>query len=154
MPNNLLAPVPRALAAIESEVNPVTSTFQARRAADGVVAGAPHACDDFPTSNPASAQRTLPTSHTALLRRLGAAVALSLMGAAMAQTASAPVAPTPACDKPVYLSFRTGSMEVAPLVAVVLQRHARHVLCVGRPDAPGRRCAGQHLGALVEGAWR
>ena len=45
------------------------------------------------------------------------------MGAAMAQTAPAPAAPTPACDKPVYLSFRTGSMEVAPLVAVVLKRH-------------------------------
>jgi peptidoglycan/xylan/chitin deacetylase (PgdA/CDA1 family) len=30
----------------------------------------------------------------------------------------------PACDKPVYLTFDTGHMEVAPLVAQVLQRQA------------------------------
>lgn len=30
----------------------------------------------------------------------------------------------PACDKPVYLSFDTGHMEVAPLVAQVLNKHS------------------------------
>lgn len=32
-------------------------------------------------------------------------------------------APSPACDKPLYLTFDTGHMGVAPLVAEVLQRH-------------------------------
>lgn len=42
--------------------------------------------------------------------------ALLAAGAAWAQAASE------RCDKPVYLSFDSGSMDVAPLVAVVLQR--------------------------------
>ena len=46
-------------------------------------------------------------------------VGLSMLGAALAQSAAVPPA---ACDKPVYLTFDTGSMDVAPLVAVVLQR--------------------------------
>ena len=55
-----------------------------------------------------------------LLRFGGALVApWALAGVALAQ---APVAPPAACDKPVYLTFDTGSMDVAPLVAVVLQR--------------------------------
>ena len=33
------------------------------------------------------------------------------------------VAAAPACDKPVYLTFDTGHMGVAPLVAEVLKRH-------------------------------
>lgn len=50
------------------------------------------------------------------LGHLGALMALYAgAGAALAQP--------PACDKPVYLAFETGSMAVAPLVAVVLQRH-------------------------------
>lgn len=41
-----------------------------------------------------------------------------LLGTAHAQTP----APTAACDAPVYLTFETASMDVAPLVAVVLGR--------------------------------
>jgi peptidoglycan/xylan/chitin deacetylase (PgdA/CDA1 family) len=50
------------------------------------------------------------------IERAGAALVL----AALAATAGA----APACDKPVYLSFDTGHMGVAPLVAEVLNRHA------------------------------
>jgi peptidoglycan-N-acetylmuramic acid deacetylase len=45
--------------------------------------------------------------------RAGVAAALLLCTAAQAAS----------CDKPVYLTFDTGHMEVAPLVADVLQRH-------------------------------
>ena len=51
---------------------------------------------------------------------LGAA-ALVATGVAPAQPVQPAHAPA-TCDKPVYLTFDTGSMEVAPLVAVVLQR--------------------------------
>ena len=44
---------------------------------------------------------------------------LALAGVASAQPIPAP---PPACDKPVYLTFDTGHMGVAPLVAEVLQR--------------------------------
>jgi peptidoglycan-N-acetylmuramic acid deacetylase len=47
--------------------------------------------------------------------RDGALVLSSLLLLGAAQAAS--------CDKPVYLTFDTGHMEVAPLVADVLQRH-------------------------------
>ncbi len=45
--------------------------------------------------------------------------ASNLLAAALALAASA----APACDKPVYLTFDTGHMAVAPLVAEVLNRH-------------------------------
>ena len=47
------------------------------------------------------------------------AIALALLAGAMPARA----AQTEACDKPVYLTFDTGHMEVAPLVADVLRRH-------------------------------
>lgn len=51
--------------------------------------------------------------------RLTAAAFAGLAGVASAQ----PIAPPPAsCDKPLYLTFDTGHMGVAPLVAEVLQR--------------------------------
>jgi peptidoglycan-N-acetylmuramic acid deacetylase len=50
------------------------------------------------------------------MRRVEALAALWLAVAAVAAQAQ------PACDKPVYLTFDTGHMEVAPLVAQVLQR--------------------------------
>ena len=56
-----------------------------------------------------------------LFRRLGLAGLLLAAGAALPQPASAPAG---ACDKPVYLTFDTGHMGVAPLVAEVLKRHA------------------------------
>lgn len=43
-------------------------------------------------------------------------------GAATGATAAAPAAPAP-CTQPVYLTFDTGHMGVAPLVAEVLKRH-------------------------------
>ena len=49
--------------------------------------------------------------------RLGSSLALAF---ALALGASAKAAP---CDKPVYLTFDTGHMGVAPLVAQVLERH-------------------------------
>ncbi len=58
-----------------------------------------------------------------LVRRCAASliplIGLPMLGAAWAKSAA--VAPA-ACEKPVYLTFDTGSMDVAPLVAVVLQR--------------------------------
>jgi len=51
-------------------------------------------------------------------RRLLRALALALGTAGLATAASARP-----CDKPVYLTFDTGHMEVAPLVAEVLNRH-------------------------------
>ncbi|MDF1485975.1 polysaccharide deacetylase family protein [Ramlibacter sp. H39-3-26] len=45
----------------------------------------------------------------------------SLLAAALLPAAQAPAA-EPACAKPVYLTFDTGHMEIAPLVAQVLQR--------------------------------
>jgi peptidoglycan-N-acetylmuramic acid deacetylase len=52
-----------------------------------------------------------------LVRRLAAVAALGWAGLALGQTGA------PACTQPVYLSFDTGHMEVAPLIAKVLQRH-------------------------------
>ena len=64
------------------------------------------------------------------LQKLGAAMALVLSGAAVAQSP-----PTPAdCDRPVYLAFETGSMEVAPLVAVILLRQQVHATFFAAAD--------------------
>ena len=54
----------------------------------------------------------------AVVKVSGAAAALGFALAAGASPAAAP-----ACERPVYLSFDTGHMGVAPLVAEVLQRH-------------------------------
>jgi peptidoglycan/xylan/chitin deacetylase (PgdA/CDA1 family) len=52
------------------------------------------------------------------------AVACGVLSAVMAATAAAaPAASAAACGKPVYLTFDTGHMGVAPLIADVLQRH-------------------------------
>ncbi len=51
---------------------------------------------------------------------IGAAV---IGGAAGAAGAEAPLLNQPGCGKPVYLTFDTGHMGVAPLIAEVLQRH-------------------------------
>lgn len=51
--------------------------------------------------------------------RLGSSLLAAGLGLGL--VAAAPAAP--ACDKPVYLSFDTGHMGVAPLVAEVLARH-------------------------------
>ena len=48
------------------------------------------------------------------MRRRGVLLSLIVAGAAVAQ---------PACDKPVYLTFDTGHMGVAPLIAETLKRH-------------------------------
>jgi hypothetical protein len=60
--------------------------------------------------------------------------------------------PAPAaCDKPVYLTFDTGHMGVAPLVAEVLQRQQVKAPSSSPTSAPGRRQQpGRPLGALVE----
>lgn len=50
----------------------------------------------------------------------------SLLGALASLGALSAVAAEPACDKPVYLTFDTGHMAVAPLIADVLKReHVR-----------------------------
>src|ERR1700754_3104116 len=47
-----------------------------------------------------------------------------LLGLAACTAAAAPAAPVAAtCEKPVYLTFDTGHMGVAPLIADVLKRH-------------------------------
>ncbi len=56
--------------------------------------------------------------------RRGSSLAAPLLLAAAASLATAAAAATAAgCTRPVYLSFDTGHMGVAPLVAEVLQRH-------------------------------
>ena len=57
-----------------------------------------------------------PSTTHAERRRACVALALAL-------AVGAPAAGAQACDKPVYLTFDTGHMEVAPLVAEVLRRH-------------------------------
>lgn len=56
-------------------------------------------------------------------RGSSAAFAWLLFAAAAAGAHAAVAATTAACTRPVYLSFDTGHMGVAPLVAEVLQRH-------------------------------
>jgi peptidoglycan/xylan/chitin deacetylase (PgdA/CDA1 family) len=41
----------------------------------------------------------------------------------VAAVSGAPIAPAPSCDKPLYLTFDTGHMETAPLIAEVLNKH-------------------------------
>lgn len=76
------------------------------------------------------------------IRRLGAA----LIAGALAGTAWAQPQAAPACDKPVYLAFETGSMEVAPLVAVVLQRQRVRATFIAAAD---RTASGDSL----DGQW-
>ena len=63
-------------------------------------------------------------------RLLCIATLFALAGAATAQ-------PQP-CDKPVYLAFETGSMEVAPLAAVVLQRQRVRATFIGSATPTAR----------------
>jgi peptidoglycan-N-acetylmuramic acid deacetylase len=60
--------------------------------------------------------------NTTLKKLARAATGLALAAAAAPLTQAAPSA-TPVCSHPVYLTFDTGHMGVAPLVADVLQRH-------------------------------
>lgn len=62
---------------------------------------------------------SLPVRSVARQGRRRRAAAAVLVGA-LAWPAAAPAA---ACDKPVYLTFDTGHMGVAPLIADVLKRH-------------------------------
>jgi peptidoglycan/xylan/chitin deacetylase (PgdA/CDA1 family) len=59
--------------------------------------------------------------------RRAAEVFLAALLGATALGAPATAASPPACERPVYLSFDTGHMAVAPLVADVLQRHGVRV---------------------------
>ncbi|WP_454688860.1 polysaccharide deacetylase family protein [Achromobacter aloeverae] len=59
------------------------------------------------------------------MSRCNRAAAIVLLGAAACQAAAAAPAPA-ACAKPVYLTFDTGHMGVAPLVAQVLEKHGVH----------------------------
>ena len=47
----------------------------------------------------------------------------SRLFASLLLAAGVPLVAASTCERPVYLSFDTGHMEVAPLVAEVLQRH-------------------------------
>jgi len=73
-------------------------------------------------------------------RRLAfTALAAAVLGAAMPVRAQA-------CDKPLYLTFDTGHMEVAPLVADVLRRHDVKVTFFGANERTkaGDGSLGQH----------
>ncbi len=58
------------------------------------------------------------------LRSLPRRLLLSLLGTALLAPGlhAQPAAPTPPCDKPVYLTFDTGHMGVAPLIVDTLKR--------------------------------
>lgn len=66
--------------------------------------------------------RALMTASGPLAHTLGAALLL-IAGSAYASSASAPKD----CNKPLYLTFDTGHMEIAPFVAEVLKRQQVHV---------------------------
>ena len=59
-----------------------------------------------------------------------------------------------ACEKPLYLTFDTGHMAVAPLVAEVLNRQKVKAtfFAANERTKTGDGSPGQLLGALVEGA--
>ena len=60
------------------------------------------------------------------------------------------------CDKPLYLTFDTGHMAVAPLVAEVLARQQVKAtfFLASEKTQTGRQQPGRQLGAVVEGACR
>lgn len=60
--------------------------------------------------------------------------------------ASACVSAAPACDKPLYLTFDTGHMGVAPLIAEVLQRQQVRVtfFAANEPTQEGDGSLGEH----------
>jgi peptidoglycan/xylan/chitin deacetylase (PgdA/CDA1 family) len=57
------------------------------------------------------------------MRRGSETLAALLLALASATAGAAATTPTTPCDKPLYLTFDTGHMGVAPLVAEVLARH-------------------------------
>lgn len=94
-------------------------------------------------------QRTLPRQRTPMRTR-AAAVGCALLGgllagAALAQARHAPVAPA-ACSKPLYLTFDTGHMGVADLVADVLRRQQVRVTFFAANEATqqGDGSLGEH----------
>jgi len=66
------------------------------------------------------------SGHSITRRASAAAVALALIAAAVPAHAQAA-----SCAKPLYLTFDTGHMEVAPLIADVLNRHQVKVTFFG-----------------------
>ena len=56
------------------------------------------------------------------MRRFADAVAAAVLSLAWPTFAGTPPASQPPCDKPVYLTFDTGHMGIAPLVAEILKR--------------------------------
>ena len=86
-------------------------------------------------------------------KRAAAACLAALLPALAGAAGPAPAA---VCDKPVYLTFDTGHMGVAPLVADVLARHHVKVtfFLANERIADRRRQPGRPVGALVEGARR
>lgn len=86
-------------------------------------------------------------------RRLAAA----LMGAVAGTVGATGAAPAARCANPVYLTFDTGHMGVAPLVAEVLQRQqvqATFFLANERTQAVGTRPAGSALDAHWAPWWK
>lgn len=72
--------------------------------------------------NKATADKGMVHKATARKAIANKAIAAALLGVALCQAAVA--APAPAtCAKPVYMTFDTGHMGVAPLVAQVLNKH-------------------------------
>ena len=99
----------------------------------------------------------------AVLSFLMLAVAWVLTAAANAQTSTPTPNPsprqysTPPCDKPVYLTFDTGHMGVAPLVAEVLARQqvkATFFLANERTQPVGARPEGSTLDEHWAGWWK
>lgn len=87
-----------------------------------------------------------PWSAGRLVWALAVAGSLPLSSQAAPQLKAGPQAPT--CARPVYLTFDTGHMGVAPLVAEVLKRHqvrATFFLANERTQAVGDRPAGTSL---------
>jgi peptidoglycan-N-acetylmuramic acid deacetylase len=90
----------------------------------------------------------MPLSLQPLRRRL---VCLLLGGALAAFTALAGTAQ--ACDKPVYLTFDTGHMEVAPLVAEVLKKHDVKVTFFAANEPTKPREKGGKGGSALDDTW-
>jgi len=75
-----------------------------------------------------------------------ALAALAALGVVAAGPAAAQGAPQPACNRPLYLTFDTGHMAVAPLVAEVLRRQQVRVtfFAANERTQEGDGSLGQH----------
>ena len=95
----------------------------------------------------ASGRWTTRLAEAVRQRLLRAGLGLAVLGAGLSAIGpSRAAAPAAGCDKPVYLTFDTGHMGVAPLIADVLARHQVRVtfFAAHEPTQEGDGSLGEH----------